>query len=124
MAGAAHIAGCHRMGDAVSGGRHHWIAQRVSAIALLLLIVAMASDLPSLSSVMAWRGWLASVENGGAMMALLVLVWWHWQLGMRVIVDDYVSGSFLPLVRRLVWVAAVISALLGVTAVMAIMMGV
>ena len=123
MAGAAHIAGCHRLGDAMSGGRRHWIAQRVSAIALLFLIVAMASDLPSLSSVMAWRAWLASVK-GGAMMALLVLVWWHWQLGMRVIVDDYVSGSFLPVVRRLVWVAAVISALLGVTAVMAIMMGV
>ena len=112
------------MGDAVSGGRRHWIAQRVSAIALLLLIVAMASDLPSLSSVMAWRVWLASVEGGGAMMALLVLVWWHWQLGMRVIVDDYVSGSFLSVVRRLVEATAVISALLGVTAVMAIMMGV
>ena len=108
----------------MSGGRRHWIAQRVSAIALLLLIVAMASDLPSLSSVMAWRAWLASVEGGGAMMALLVLVWWHWQLGMRVIVDDYVSGSFLPVVRRLVEATAVISALLGVTAVMAIMMGV
>ena len=96
----------------------------MSAIALLLLLVVMAVAMPSLSSVMAWRGWLASVKGGGAMMALLVLVWWHWQLGMRVIVDDYVPSSFLPSARRLVAATAVLFALLGVTAVMAIMMGV
>ena len=112
------------MGDAVSGGRRHWIAQRVSAIALLLLLVVMAVTMPSLSSVMAWRAWLSSVEGGGAMMALLVLVWWHWLLGMRVIVDDYVSSSFVPLARRIMWATAVLFALLGITAVMAIMMGV
>ena len=76
-------------------GVHHWWVQRLTAVALLPLtawFVVSLLALPSFdhATVTAWmRGsWTA------LFLILLVLVAsWHSQLGLRVIVEDYVPAA-------------------------------
>lgn len=78
-------------------GVHHWWVQRLTAIALVPLSVWFVISLMALPSfdhatVMAWmsEGWTA------LLLVLLVLVAaWHSQLGVRVVVEDYVHGHGL-----------------------------
>ena len=79
---------------AAKQGVHHWWMQRLTSIALVPLsvwFVVSLLSLPSLdhATVVAWMGesWTA------LLLILLVLVAaWHSQLGVRVVVEDYVHG--------------------------------
>lgn len=82
------------LGSAREGGEH-WLSERVSSVALLLLgawFVASLLLLPSLDqrTVAEWlRG-----PSGAIPMALLVITaFYHGLDGMKVIVDDYVDGE-------------------------------
>jgi succinate dehydrogenase / fumarate reductase membrane anchor subunit len=76
-------------------GVHHWWRQRLTSIALVPLsiwFVVSLLSLPSLdhATVVAWMGqsWTA------LLFVLFVLVaTWHSQLGVRVVVEDYVHGA-------------------------------
>jgi succinate dehydrogenase / fumarate reductase membrane anchor subunit len=76
------------------GGVHHWWVQRLTAVALLPLTVWFVVSLLALPSfdhatVAAWmrESWTA------LLLILLVLVAaWHSQLGVRVVVEDYVPA--------------------------------
>jgi succinate dehydrogenase / fumarate reductase membrane anchor subunit len=76
-------------------GVHHWWVQRVTSIALVPLSIWFAVSLLSLPSldhatVVAWmaQSWTA------LFLTLFVLVaTWHSQLGVRVVVEDYVHSS-------------------------------
>lgn len=80
------------LGSAREGGEH-WLSERVSSIALLLLsawLLASLLFLPSLDqrTLVEWlRG-----PSGAIPMALFVITaFWHGLDGMKVIVDDYVD---------------------------------
>jgi succinate dehydrogenase / fumarate reductase membrane anchor subunit len=75
-------------------GVHHWWRQRLTAVALVPLTVWFVVSilaLPSLdhATVVMWmRG-----STTALLLILLVLVaTWHSQLGVRVVVEDYVPG--------------------------------
>ena len=76
-------------------GVHHWWMQRLTSVALVPLTVWFVVSLLSLPSldratVVAWMGQLWTA----VFLILLVLTAaWHSQLGMRVVVEDYVHGS-------------------------------
>jgi succinate dehydrogenase membrane anchor subunit len=80
---------------AAGGGVHHWWQQRLTSLALVPLtvwLVVSLLTLPSLgyATLIAWmsQGWAA------LLLILLVLVAvWHSQLGVRVVVEDYVHGA-------------------------------
>ncbi len=80
---------------AAKDGVHHWWLQRVTAIGnvvLLLWFVFSLVRLPSLdySSVLLWlRQPVAAVP----MLLLIVSVFWHFRLGVQVMIEDYVHGS-------------------------------
>lgn len=82
------------LGAAGAGGEH-WVAERVSSIALLLLgawLIASLLMLPSLD-----RGtlveWLRA-PSGAVPMALFVITsFYHGLDGMKVVVDDYVHDE-------------------------------
>jgi succinate dehydrogenase / fumarate reductase membrane anchor subunit len=82
------------LGSAREGGGH-WISERVSSIALLLLgtwLVASLLMLPNLEYT-TLRAWL-SAPSGAIPMALLVIVaFYHALDGMKVVVDDYVDDA-------------------------------
>ena len=80
---------------AAHDGVRHWWHQRLSALALVPLTVWFVVSLLALPSlgygtVSAWmsQSWTA------LLLILLVLICaWHSQLGVRVIVEDYVHGA-------------------------------
>jgi len=81
------------LGSAREGGEH-WISERVSSLALLLLgvwLIASLLFLPALDYATI-REWLRS-PLGAVPMALFVITSFHHGLdGMKVVVDDYVHG--------------------------------
>lgn len=80
---------------AAKDGVHHWWLQRVTAIAnivLMLWFIFSLVRLPSLdyASVTLWlRQPVAAVP----MLLLIVAVFWHFRLGVQVMIEDYVHGQ-------------------------------
>lgn len=114
------------LGSAHSGV-HHWWLQRLTSIALVPLgiwfLVSLLA-LPSLGyeTVIAWM----SQSSTAVLLALFVLVAsWHSQLGVRVVVEDYVHGAGArTLTLVIVTFAHALLAVAGVFAVLKVAFGV
>ena len=73
-------------------GAHHWYEERLSAIAVLLLLLWLlvsllrlpTLDLPTLGE------WLAQPLAAAPMLLLVFAMFWHAWMGLKVIVEDYV----------------------------------
>ncbi|KPF76510.1 succinate dehydrogenase [alpha proteobacterium AAP81b] len=106
-------------------GVHHWWMQRVTAvanIALLLWFVASLVRLPSLdySSVVLWlRQPVAAVP----MLLLIASVFWHFRLGVQVMLEDYLSGPTRVLAMLALNFYALAGAAAAVFAVLKIALG-
>ena len=72
-------------------GVGHFIAQRVTAIALLLLLLWGAAAAVSLAhgDYVSASEWLRSPLNAALASLLAFAAFWHMQLGMRTIIEDY-----------------------------------
>jgi succinate dehydrogenase / fumarate reductase membrane anchor subunit len=76
-------------------GLHHWWAQRLTAVALIPLVVWFAISLVMLSGAdyEVARAWIGSP----LVMVLLILTitvgLHHGQLGLQVVIEDYVHGD-------------------------------
>jgi succinate dehydrogenase membrane anchor subunit len=76
-------------------GVHHWWMQRLTSVALIPLsvwFVVSLLALPSLghATVVAW---LRSGPTALLLILFVLLCAWHSQLGVRVVVEDYVHAS-------------------------------
>lgn len=107
-------------------GVHHWWVQRLTSVALVPLtiwFVVSLLSLPSLdhATVTAWMGQLWTA----VFLILLVLTAsWHSQLGVRVVVEDYVHGSGMKaLTLVLVAFFHVVIAVAGVLAILKVALG-
>lgn len=76
-------------------GTHHWWLQRVTAAGNLLLVVWFVASLLRLPSyeyeVVA--GWLSSPLVAVAMVLLTINLFWHFRLGLQVVIEDYVHNE-------------------------------
>jgi succinate dehydrogenase / fumarate reductase membrane anchor subunit len=82
------------LGSAHEGGVD-WLAERVSSVALLLLgtwFLASLLMLPKLDA-RTLAEWLRTASGAVPMALLVVTAFWHAVDGMKVVVDDYVSGE-------------------------------
>ena len=82
------------LGSAREGGEH-WLAERVTSAALLLLgawLVASLFFLPSLDQ-QTLAEWLATPSGAVPMALFVVSAFTHALAGMKVIVDDYVHDE-------------------------------
>ena len=73
-------------------GGHHWLLQRVTSVALVplgLWFIVSAVGLAG-AGYGEVRAWLAGPFNTTAMLLLILTAFWHAQLGVRVILEDYV----------------------------------
>ena len=101
-------------------GVGHWWAQRLTAIALIPLVVWFAVSLVMLSGAdyATVRAWIGSP----LVMVLLILTigigLHHGQLGLQVVLEDYTDGAW-----RVVWIVLVkfIAVLFGLGAIVAIL---
>lgn len=83
------------LGSARSGSGH-FIAQRVSAVALILLIpvfVWMIARLPDMSYETA-RAAIGSPLGALVLLLTLTAAFYHMRLGLQVVIEDYISKPF------------------------------
>jgi succinate dehydrogenase / fumarate reductase, membrane anchor subunit len=77
------------------GGAHHWWMQRLTSIALVPLTVwftVSILSLPSLDHVTV-VSWMAQSWTSLLLILLVLVATYHSQLGVRVVVEDYVHSS-------------------------------
>lgn len=79
---------------AAHNGTHHWWAQRLTAIALLPLLLWFAVAIVSLATAdhATATAWLRAPVNAVLMLALIAALFHHMQLGLQVVIEDYVQG--------------------------------
>ena len=73
-------------------GAHHWWMQRVTSVALIPLVLWFVISLLSVARAdyQTFHLWLSNPISAGLMVALLAAMFYHANLGMQVIFEDYV----------------------------------
>ncbi|TAJ32574.1 MAG: succinate dehydrogenase, hydrophobic membrane anchor protein [Reyranella sp.] len=80
-------------------GVHHWWAQRLTAVALIPLVVWFAISLIMLSGAdyAIARAWIGSPIVMVLLILTIVIGLHHGQLGMQVVIEDYVHSEGVKL---------------------------
>ncbi len=80
-------------------GVHHWWAQRLTAVALIPLVVWFAISLVMLSGAdyAIVRAWIGSPIVMVLLILTIVIGLHHGQLGMQVVIEDYVHNEGVKL---------------------------
>jgi succinate dehydrogenase / fumarate reductase membrane anchor subunit len=105
-------------------GTGHWVAQRITAVALMPLVVWFVVAAFGLGSYADARAFLAQPLNAVLTVALVVCVFHHAQLGLQVVIEDYVHLRWLEvLLQVLVKFAAFLAALASLLAIVRIVLG-
>lgn len=90
------------LGSAKSGA-HHFMVQRITAVALIglgLWIVWIALEALHMDYAAA-RALIAKPWNAVLMIVFLITSFWHAQLGLQVVIEDYVHSKGLELVLQI-----------------------
>ena len=109
------------------GGASHWYAQRVTAVALVLLGLWFVISLASFGGASHERvvAWLASPVAAALAVLLVLTAGWHALLGLQVVIEDYVADKGTRMaVLLVVKFAFAVAAVVGVLAVLRIAFGV
>ena len=108
------------LGSAKSGTEHFW-AQRVTAVALIPLtlwflysILALGNSDHAVAST-----WMQSPLNAVLLLLLVVATFHHMQLGLQVVIEDYIHVEYMKIVMLVIVKGA--SLLLGVAAAFAVL---
>src|SRR4051812_49602022 len=101
-------------------GVNHWWAQRLTAVALVPLTLWFVASIVGLigAPFEAFRAWVRNPLDAVLLVALIVATFQHAQLGLQVVIEDYVHHEPTKLVSLLVMKGAAV--LLGLTAVWAV----
>ena len=107
-------------------GLHHFVVQRITAVALLLLVpwfVWTVLRLLHLDAAGA-HALVAQPCNAVLLLAFVVAVFWHAQLGLQVVLEDYIHNSLLALaLQTTVKFVAVLGAIVSIFAVARVALG-
>ena len=76
-------------------GTEHWLGQRLSAVALVLLTIWFAISLLRLPSLDFYtvNAWIAAPLHAVLLILLVISLVYHSSLGTQVVVDDYIHTS-------------------------------
>ena len=77
-------------------GAAHWLAQRVTAIALVPFALWLVAALAGLAGGdhAAATAWVARPPVAVALVLALAAAFWHLKLGLETVIEDYVHGAF------------------------------
>jgi len=92
------IARARGLGSAKDGTGHFW-AQRLTAIALVPLLIWFVASVVGLSGMTYTEvaAWFESPLNATLFVILLLSLAWHSMLGLQVIVEDYLHHAGLKM---------------------------
>ena len=112
------------LGSAKEGAKHWW-SQRVSAVGLALLSVWFLASLALLGGFDygAVTAWIGNPCNAALLTLFVATLSYHSQLGVQVIVEDYVHGALKTIMIVLSTFFHVAIAVLGIVAVLRIAFG-
>ena len=102
-------------------GVGHWTAQRLTAIANVLLVLwfVFSSLVLAGAGYAEVRGWLASPLSASLMILLIISTFYHARLGLQVVVEDYVHDEAAKLVALIAITLATFA--LAVTCIVAVL---
>ncbi|WP_250633432.1 succinate dehydrogenase, hydrophobic membrane anchor protein [Pinirhizobacter soli] len=107
-------------------GVGHWWSQRLTAIALVVLVLWFVVLVLGLlgHDYQAVRASIARPWNALLMIAFIIAAFWHSVLGLQVVIEDYVHTRWLEVTSMIVIkLLAVAGVLAGVLAVLRIALG-
>jgi succinate dehydrogenase / fumarate reductase, membrane anchor subunit len=107
-------------------GTHHWWAQRLSAIALVPLSFWFIYSLVSMTTLdyMAAIGWLQTPMTSTLLILFVFALFYHAQLGMQVVIEDYVGNEILKITSIiLLKFVMVFAGLAGIVAILKVFLG-
>jgi succinate dehydrogenase / fumarate reductase membrane anchor subunit len=115
-----HLSRARGLGSAKQGV-HHWWAQRITAVALIPLVVWFAISLIMLSGAdyAVVRAWIGSPVVMVLLTLTIVIGLHHGQLGMQEVVEDYVHNEGMKL--GLIVLLRFIAVFFGLAAIVAIL---
>lgn len=87
----SHVRG---LGSAKEGTSLWWV-QRLTAVALVPLFLWFVASVLTLTTgdYESWRTWVGEFGNSLLLILLIVVLYHHAQLGLQVIIEDYVHGE-------------------------------
>ena len=102
-------------------GTGHWWAQRLTAVALVPLVVWFVASVVSLAGAdqAAVKAWLAHPLAALLMVLFLATGFYHLKLGLQVVIEDYIHGHAIKVALLIANVFACV--LLGGGAVLAVL---
>lgn len=108
------------LGSAKEGTDHFWV-QRLTAIALVPLVLWLAFSIASLPGMdyLTVREWLSQPFNAIVMIIFMTAGFYHSRLGLQVVIEDYI-GSHGPRTAAIIAVTFVAVAL-GITGVFSVL---
>ena len=76
-------------------GVHHWWMQRLTGIALVPLCLWLVFSMVNLgeATYSAMVGWVGRHFNPVLLILLIICMFYHAQLGLRVVIEDYVNSE-------------------------------
>ncbi|MEI2455682.1 MULTISPECIES: succinate dehydrogenase, hydrophobic membrane anchor protein [Lysobacter] len=107
-------------------GTHHFVVQRVTAIAMIPLVLYVVGLIVSWigADYAAVRASVAHPCNAVLLSAFLIAMFWHAKLGLQVVIEDYVHTPGLAIASQLAVVfVCVLAALASVLAIIRIALG-
>jgi succinate dehydrogenase / fumarate reductase membrane anchor subunit len=107
-------------------GVHHWWVQRLTAVALVPLSIWFVAGVVALAGAPQAEAaaWIARPFNATLMILTLGLTFHHAQLGLQVVIEDYVHAEGAKLALLIVVkLLALALALAGALAVLRLMIG-
>ena len=107
-------------------GVHHWWAQRLTALALVPLTLWFVVSVAGLAGMdhAGAVAWIGSPPVTVLLVLLIAATFWHAQLGVRVVIEDYVHSEAVKLVALIaVKFAAVLLAIASTFAVLRLAFG-
>ena len=108
-------------------GVEHWLAQRITAVALVPLALWFVISLIQLvgADFDTMQDWVGRPLPAILLVLLLIATFYHAALGLQVVIDDYVHGELarlgLVILTRLACVALAVA---GIVAVLTLALGV
>jgi len=106
-------------------GTGHWWAQRLTAIGLVPLTIWFAIELLSLphGNYEMVAAWIGQPLNSILLVLLVVSLIYHSNLGLQVVIEDYVHGAAKLVVLVAVQLVNVLLAVAGIYAVIVVSVG-